>query len=69
MLRILWEYSMWAGHVPVQRNPMELVTVPGASQRLRVPRSLSLAEFQKLLAAFDNNIRWRTLFLLAISAL
>lgn len=67
MLRILWEYSMWAGHVPVQRNPMELVTVPGASQRLRVPRSLSTAEFQKLLAAFDNNIRWRTLFLLAIS--
>jgi integrase len=67
MLRILWEYSMWAGHVPVQRNPMELVTIPGASQRLRVPRSLSTAEFQKLLAAFDNNIRWRTLFLLAIS--
>jgi integrase len=46
---------------------MELVTIPGASQRLRVPRSLSTAEFQKLLAAFDNNIRWRTLFLLAIS--
>jgi integrase len=67
MLRILWEYSMWAGHVPVQRNPMELVTVPGASQRQRVPRSLSTEDFQKLLAAFDNNLRWRTLFLVAIS--
>jgi integrase len=34
---------------------------------LRVPRSLSTEEFQKLLAAFDNHFRWRTLFLLAIS--
>jgi hypothetical protein len=34
---------------------MELVTIPGASQRLRVPRSLSTAEFQKLLAAFDSS--------------
>lgn len=25
MLRVLWEYAMWAGHVPNQRNPMELV--------------------------------------------
>jgi integrase len=58
---------MWAGHVPVQRNPRELVTIPGASQRLRVPRSLCTEEFQKLLAAFDNNLRWRTLFRLAIS--
>jgi integrase len=67
MLRILWEYSMWAGQVPVQRNPMELVTIPGASQRLRVPRSLTTEEFQTLLAAFDDNLRWRTFFLLAIS--
>src|ERR1700687_5349382 len=28
-LRILWEYSMWAGHVPVRRNLMELVTITG----------------------------------------
>jgi integrase len=67
MLRILWEYSMWAGHVPVQRNPMELVSIPGASQRQKVPRSLTTEEFQKLLAAFDDNLRWRTFFLLAIS--
>jgi integrase len=67
MLRILWEYTMWAGHVPVQRNPMELVSIPGASQRQKVPRSLTTEEFQKLLTAFDNNLRWRTLFLLAIS--
>lgn len=67
MLRILWEYSMWAGHVPVQRNPMELVSIPGASQRQKVPRSLTTEEFQKLLAAFDDELRWRTFFLLAIS--
>jgi hypothetical protein len=52
LMRILWGYSVWAGHVPVQRNPMELVTVPGASQRMRVPRSLTTEEFQKLLATF-----------------
>jgi integrase len=67
MLRILWEHSMWAGHVSVQRNPMALVTIPGASQRQKVPRSLTTEEFQKLLAAFDDNLRWRTFFLLAIS--
>ena len=38
-----------------------------SSLRMRVPRSLTTEEFQKLLAAFDGNIRWRTFFLLAIS--
>jgi hypothetical protein len=27
LLRTLWEYAMWSGDIPVQRNPIELVTV------------------------------------------
>src|ERR1039458_3705926 len=29
---------MWRGDVPMQRNPMELVTIKGASKRIRQPR-------------------------------
>jgi hypothetical protein len=47
LLSTIWEYAMWRGHVPVQRNPLELVTVPGASKRRRKPRSLAVDEFQK----------------------
>jgi integrase len=36
---------MWAGNVPTQRNPIELVTVKGASGK---PRSLTVKEFQML---------------------
>jgi hypothetical protein len=34
LLRALWEYSMWRGEIPTQRNPMELVTIKGATKRL-----------------------------------
>jgi integrase len=57
LLRLLWEFSMWAGYTPVQRNPVELVTVKGASKRLRKPRSLTVAEFQKLLAHLHDPFR------------
>jgi integrase len=40
-LSILWDYAMWRGDVPTQRNPMELVTIKGASKRVRRPRSLN----------------------------
>ena len=48
MLHLLWDYAMWRGDVPVQRNPMELVTIKDASRRTRRPRSLTVEEFQKL---------------------
>jgi len=38
---------MWRGDVPTQRNPMELVTIKGASKRTRKPRSLTVDEFQR----------------------
>ncbi len=47
LLRILWDFAMWRGDVPVQRNPMELVTIKGASKRTSKPRSLPVDEYQR----------------------
>jgi len=46
LLSVLWDYAMWRGDVPTQRNPMELVTIKGATKRTRQPRSLTVEEFQ-----------------------
>jgi integrase len=47
VLRVLWDYAAWRGDIPRgRRNPMELVTVKGASKRVRQPRSLTVDEFQ-----------------------
>lgn len=35
VLSILWDYAMWRGDVPPRRNPMELVSIKGASGRVR----------------------------------
>lgn len=67
LLRTLWDYSMWRGDIPIQRNPMELVTIKGATQRIRISRSLTAQEFQTLLTAFGDSLKWRTFFLLAVS--
>ena len=64
ILSVLWDYAMWRGDVPTQRNPMELVTVRGATKRKRQPRSLTVHEFrsfaQKLAEPF------RTMALLCV---
>jgi hypothetical protein len=44
---LVWEFAMWSGSVPTQRNPMELVTIKGASKRTGKPRSLTVEEFQR----------------------
>jgi len=46
VIRGLWEFAMWRGDVPAQRNPMELVTIPCATKR-RKPHSLTEDEFRK----------------------
>jgi integrase len=46
VLSVLWDYAMWRGDVPTQRNPMELVTVNGATKRKKQPRSLTVDEFR-----------------------
>jgi integrase len=48
-ISILWDYAMWRGDVPTQRNPMGLVTIKGASKRTRQPRSLTVEEFQRFI--------------------
>jgi integrase len=57
LLHTLWKFAMWRGDVPVQRNPIELVTVKGASKRTRQPRSLTVAEFQRLTAQLHEPFR------------
>src|ERR1017187_1803465 len=42
LVRVLWDFAMWRGDVPLQRNPMELVRIKGASKRIRQPRSLTV---------------------------
>jgi integrase len=46
LLSVLWDYAMWCGDVPTQRNPMELVSIKAGSQRIRKPNSLTAEQFQ-----------------------
>jgi len=64
LLRILWDFAMWRGDVPTQRNPMELVAVKGASKRMQKPRSLTVAEFQKFVTQLREP--FRTMALLCV---
>ena len=58
IIRQLWEFSMWTGEVPIQRNPMELVRVKNAKKRTRMkPKSLTVDEFQKFLAQLYGSYR------------
>jgi len=67
LLRVLWDYAMWAGHVPTARNPMELVSVKGTTHRTRKPRSLTAQEFQQLLSSVGDDVCFRTFVLIAVS--
>jgi len=49
LLSILWDFAIWRGDIAMQRNPMGLVTVKGATERTRQPRSLTVEEFQRLI--------------------
>jgi integrase len=64
LLRILWDFAMWRGDMPTQRNPMELVTVKGASKRGSKPRSLTVEEFQRFIAQLGEP--FRTMALLCV---
>ena len=54
IIKALWDYAMWRGDVPTQRNPMELVTIKGATKRTRKPRSLTVEEFQRFMQHLDE---------------
>jgi integrase len=65
LIRQLWDFAMYCGHVPVERNPMELVRIVGATKRQRKPRSLTVEEFQSFLSQLDGP--FRTIALVCIS--
>ena len=65
VIRELWEYAMYRDDVEVQRNPMELVRIKGATKRLRKPRCLTVEEFQKFLTQLEG--AFRTMALVCIS--
>lgn len=67
LLSVLWDYAMWRGDMPTQRNPMELVSVKDASQRVRKPNSLTVEQFQTLLELLGHDVCWRTMLLLSVS--
>jgi integrase len=46
ILSSLWNYAMWKQDTPMQVNPISLVTVKGASKRVRKPRVLTVEEFR-----------------------
>lgn len=57
LLRVLWDFAMWRGHIPTQRNPMELVTIRGATKRSRQPRSLTVDEFRMFVQHLEDPFR------------
>lgn len=63
-ISILWDFAMWRGDVPTQRNPMELVTIKGATKRTKKPRSLTVAEFQRFIVHLAEP--FRTMALLCV---
>ncbi len=54
LLGILWDFAMWRGDVPTQRNPMELVTIKDATKRMSKPRSLTVDEFQRFVVQLNE---------------
>lgn len=57
LLSALWDFAMWKQDIPMQRNPMELVTIKGATKRTRQPRSLTVEEFQGFARHLDEPFR------------
>jgi integrase len=54
---MIWDYAMWSGSVPVQVNPISLVTVKGSSKRTRQPRRLTAEEFREFFQHLSEPFR------------
>jgi integrase len=50
ILSALWSFAMWKQDVPMQVNPISLVTIRGASKRIRQPRILTVEQFRLLVS-------------------
>jgi len=53
LVSALWDYAMWLRLIPIQRNPMELVTIKDAT-KYHKPRSLAVEQFQKFVRELDQ---------------
>jgi len=56
-----------SGLVPAIVTARSQISVKGASQRVRKPRSLTAEQFQQLLGILGKDVCWRTMLLLAVS--
>ncbi len=50
ILSALWTFAMWKQDIPMQVNPISLVTIKRASKRIRQPRSLTVEQFRLLIS-------------------
>lgn len=64
ILSSLWTFAMWKQDVPMQVNPISLVTIKGASKRIRKPRVLTVEQFRLLLPHLGEP--FRTVALLSV---
>jgi integrase len=54
LLHKLFSYAQWAEMIPMQENPISLVTVKGSSKRQQQPRSLTAEEFQRFVQPLEE---------------
>ena len=54
LVRLLWDYAIHLGAIPMQRNPAELIRIEGACKRTRPLRSLTVEEFHQLLRHLEQ---------------
>jgi len=64
MMHLLFNWAMRWELIPVERNPMSLVRVKGSSKRTKVPRILTIKEFNRLLERLTEP--FRTMALVAL---
>ena len=57
ILHSLWNFSVWKQSIPMQVNPISLVTVKGASKRKRQPRSLTVEQILFASLAAERTVR------------
>jgi len=57
ILSALWNFAMWKQDISMQLNPISLVTIKGASRRIRQPRSLTVEQFRFAHLAPEKTIR------------
>ncbi len=64
MMHLLFNWAMRWELMPIERNPMNLVRVKGSSKRTKVPRILTIREFNLLLERLKEP--YRTMALVAL---